>query len=95
MLRHLNQHALRSGIKWELVRAQEGRAQQEAAQSEAAAASAAAQAQCEALRAELEARPGQDEIHALRQHVEALRLLVDSREEDGEGNDGLLAALHF
>jgi hypothetical protein len=74
---------------------QEGRAQQEAAQCEAATLAAASHARCEALQVELDARPGQAEMHALRERVEALRLLVDSREEDGESTDSMLLALHF
>ena len=63
---------------------QECKAQHAAAQAEAAAAQAAAQQQSEALRRELAGRPTQAEVAALRERVEALRLLVDSREEDGE-----------
>ena len=62
---------------------QECKAQHAAAQAEAAAAQAAAQQQSEALRRELASRPTQAEVAALRERVEALRLLVDSREEDG------------
>ena len=43
---------------------------------------AAAQQQCAALQQELSGRPAQEEMAALRQRVEALRLLVDSREEE-------------
>ena len=63
---------------------QECKARHETAQAEAAAAQAAAQQQSGALARELAARPSQAEMAALRERVEALRLLVDSREEDSE-----------
>ena len=87
------EHTARRGEWWpaggqlENLRAssdlQECKAQHAAAQAEAAAAQAAAQQQSEALRRELAGRPSQAEVAALRERVEALRLLVDSREEDG------------
>ncbi len=64
--------------------AQEGHAQKEAAAAEAAGALAAAQQQCAALQQELAERPAQEEMQALRQRVEALRLMVDSREEEAD-----------
>ena len=52
--------------------------------AEAAGALAAAQQQCAALQQELAGRPAQEEMQALRQRVETLRLLVDSREEEAD-----------
>ena len=74
---------------------QECKAQHAAAQAEAAAAQAAAQQQSKALRRELAGRPSQAAMAALQERVEALRLLVDSREEDGEPNQADGAAHHY
>ena len=84
---------LRGAFLGKKLSAQEGHAQQEAAAVQAAGALADAEQQCAALQQELARRPAQEEMQALRQRVEALRLLVDSREEEADATGERFGAI--